>query len=167
MNRSNLSVSLIVIVCILLNSTLSYGIGETDYSIGKGILKLILYILIFLLLMVVVVYGTRFIAKNSKKFIGGKYVTILDRIVIDTNTKLILLELDKYIYFLGINNNHIELIDKILKEDFNSLTFQSHLKLKKYEYMDNGDSNMFIGNIGKLMDKLNNFFNKEDRNDEE
>ena len=49
--------------------------------------------------------------KNSKVY-KSKYMRIIDILNIGTNTKILMVEIEDYIYILVINNNSAELIRK-------------------------------------------------------
>ena len=154
----------IIIIMVLLCSHISYAAGETDFNIGKTILKSILYLFIFIIFILFTIYGTKFIAKKSKRFINSKYIQIIDKINLDTNTKIIIVEINEYIYILGLNNNTIELIDKVSEDDFNfkdDVNFEKQLKEYENKYINNGFKNKL-----KEMTKWNKFIGKEDDDDE-
>lgn len=167
--KINKKVFYLSLILTLLCNPVSYATEGTSLNIGKAILKFIFYIFIILVVIIITIYGTRFIAKNSKRFINSKYIKILDRIGIDTNTKIIVLEINNYIYILGITNNYMETIDKIPKEDFNlgrDSNFENQLEWQKNKYIKSKDSSKFKISIEQFSDTLNKFFNKEDENDE-
>ena len=120
------------------------------------------------MVIIFAIYGTKFIAKNSKRFVSSKYIQVLDRISLDVNNKIIIVEINKYIYILGINNNIMKLIDKIPKEDFETeLVFENHLEWHRNKYADNND--IFSGFKSKTKEystKWNKFIGKEDEDDE-
>ena len=164
MNR-NRKVINIIIVMVLFCSHISYATGETNFNIGKTIIKSILYLFLFIIFIIFTIYGTKFIAKKSKRFINSKYIQIIDKINLDTNTKIIIAQINEYIYILGLNNNTIKLIDKISEDDFNfkdNINFEKQLK----EYENKYVNNEFKNNLREISTKWNKFIGKEDENDE-
>lgn len=85
----NKKIIIISIIMVLLCSHVSYATGETDFNIGKTILKSILYLFAFIIFIIFTIYGTKFIAKKSKRFVNSKYIQIIDQINLDTNTKIV------------------------------------------------------------------------------
>jgi len=153
----------IIIMALFCNKN-SYAIGE-EFSMGKTIFKTILYFFIFIVFIVFTIYGTKFIAKNSKRFINGKYIQIIDKINLDTNSKIFIVEINKYIYILGLTNNTIEIIDKISKDDFDfmeNINFEDHLN--KYE--NKNINNDFKDKFKEISTRCNKIFGKEDENHE-
>ena len=155
----------IIIMMVFLCSRISYAtsaIEETNFNIGKTILKSILYLFIF---VIFTIYGTKFIAKKSKRFINSKYIQMIDKFNLDTNTKITIIQINEYIYILGLNNNTIEIIDKISKNDFDfkeDVNFDNHLKKYKDKYTDN----KFGIKLKEISTKWDKFIGKEDENDE-
>ena len=164
--RSKLLYTLLVI--ILLVNTPSFAAETDEYSLGKAIFKLVFYITITLLVLIVAVYGTKFIAKNTKKFVSSKYVQILDSLNLGTNLKIVVIEINKKIYILAITNNNVEVLDLIPKDDFETnVDFEEQLNryrsinFKDYDYLDKIQSN-----IKKILIKSNKDIDKEDENNE-
>ncbi len=155
-------------IMILIYSPISYAVGESNSNMGTLILKFFFYIFIIFGVIIITIYGTKFIAKNSKRFINSQYIKVLDRISLDTNTKITIVEINNYIYILAISNNSIETVDKIPKENFElekNLKFENQLEWHKSKYIYK-DSSKFKTKVGKFRNKLGEFFNKEDENDE-
>ena len=101
-------------------SNISYASAFQDKSNGNGFLPtMLLYLLLFLVVIVITVYGTKFIAKRSKKIFNSKYMKVIDTININFNTKLILAKIIDKVYIILINNNNATLIDKLDADNFN------------------------------------------------
>lgn len=155
---------------VLLYSHISYAAGGTSPSIGKVIFKFFFYLIVFIIVIIFAIYGTKFIAKNSKRFVNSKYIHILDKISLDTNTKIVIVEISKCIYILGITSNTIKIIDKIAEEDFNfkeDLKFEEQLEWHKNKYTENRE--LFTGfrvKLNEFSSRWDKFISKEDENDE-
>lgn len=156
-----------LIIVILLRTSNTYAAGGTSYSIGRGILKFVFYVLAIFAVIIITIYGTRFIAQSSKKYINSKYIVLLDRIIVDTNSKILLIEVNNYIYLLAMNPNDIEVIDKVPMEDFEKLKFERQLEIEKDKYLQSRGSKFSTRNLEKFIDRLDKFFNKEDKNNDE
>lgn len=155
------------LIITMLYSPMVYAIEESNFSMGKVVFKFIFYIFVIFGVIILTIYGTKFIAKNSKRFVNSRYIKILDRINLDANTKILVLEIDDFIYILAITNNYIETIDKVSKEDFrfkDDMDFEKQLEWHKNKYT-NKDSSKF--KIEQFSNKWDKFFNKEDEDNEE
>lgn len=159
--------TIIVFTIIILSlSSIGYAAEETSFSTFKTILKLFSYVIIFILVIVLTSYGTKLIATNSRKFINSKYMKIIDKININTNVKIEIVEINNKMYILAVTNDTIEVIDKIPIEKFE---LKENVKIQdeshKCFYNDN--------NHGKIQQKLDSMFlrsnksiDKEDKNNE-
>ena len=162
---------ILTLIIILLYNNISYATGDTNFEIGKVVFKLIFYLIVFIVVIIIAIYGTKFIAKNSKRFINSKYIQILDRINVDTNTKIIITEINRKIYILGITNNTIKKIDEFPGKDFDfkkDLKFENQLQWQKNKYKSNNQ--IFNGlqtKLNQFSTKWNKFIGKEDENDEQ
>jgi flagellar biogenesis protein FliO len=156
---------------VMLTSNISYAVQDTNFGLGKAILKLLSYTLILVFVLVVTIYGTKFIAKKSKKFANGKYIQILDSLSMGTNTKIVIIKVNNMIYIIAIANNTIEVIDKLPVEEFefhNEVDFEEQLDKYKNKYIyDNEFISRFQARIKKILTRSDNNFNsKEDEDDE-
>lgn len=153
-------ISMLVTVSLMCNRVYAMN---ADYGIGKSIFKLFSYTAIFVLVIIVAIYGTKFIAKNSKKFASSKYMKIIDVLNIDVNTKIAMIEINNKLYVFAVNNNNIEIIDEFSKEDLKTnidLDFDEQLEKYKDRYIC--DKNIF----SNLRQKINNLTSKEDEDNE-
>ena len=166
MDNSKQRFSLIFIMA-LLTKDIAYAVGP-DYGMGKAVFKLIFYTVIFILVIIAAIYGTRFIAKSSKKFVNSKYMRIVDILHLDANTKITLVEIKNYIYVFAININTVGMIDKFPKEELETIIdFDEQLDKYKNMNVDNRTYiNRFKSNISKFFIKANKLIDKEDENHE-
>lgn len=157
---------IIFTIIILSISSIAYAAEEASFSTFKTILKLFSYVIIFILVIVLTNYGTKLIATNSRKFINSKYMKVIDKININTNVKLEIVEINNKMYILAVTNDTIEIIDKIPIEKFElKENVKTQDELHKHFYNDN--------NYGKIQKKLDSMFlrsnksiDKEDKNNE-
>lgn len=151
---------IITIIMILLLNNIVYA-TEMDYSIRGAFFKLVLYMVIVVFVIGLTVFGTRFLAKHSQKFINSKYMKIVDMLNIGANNKVLMLEIEDYIYVIVMTNNSSELIDKIKKDELiKDGDFED--KLNKYTLnFKNLDS------IKKLLGKNYKLYDKEDEDEHE
>lgn len=149
-------------------SNTSYAVAVEDYSLGKALLKFIFYIIIIFIVLIVAIYGTRFIAKNSKRFIGSKYIIIVDSLNLGVNFKVLIVEINNNIYILAITSNNVEVIDRISIDEFeNNMNFDEHLQKHRYNYNKNNDYFKKIqSNIKKIFKKPNKDIDKEEEYNE-
>lgn len=153
-------------IIILLFSSFSLAVQESNVSIGAIIFKLILYTFISIIVILITIYGTRFIANSSKKFTNSKYMKVIDSITIGPNIKVIMVEVKETIYVFAITNNSIEVVDKTPKELFyKDFDFEDHLNKHKEKYMD-----VYINRIQAVIkgafNRTNTFTDKEEDDDE-
>ncbi|NLV77567.1 MAG: FliO/MopB family protein [Tissierellia bacterium] len=171
MNRERLigKIFIIISIIMLLVCNIVYA-EDVDYNIGKSIFKMLFSTIAFILVIILAIYGTRFIAKNSKKFVNSKYMRIVDILNLDVNTKIAMVEINNYLYVFAINNNTIIMIDKFPKENLIIKAdgdFDEQLKKYKQKYAyDNEFLDKLKQKFSKPFKKVNNSIDKEDRNDE-
>ncbi|MCF6463326.1 flagellar biosynthetic protein FliO [Clostridium sp. Cult1] len=156
------------LILILLICSPSFAAGADDYSLGKTLFKLVFYIFITILVLIITIYGTRFIAKNSKRFVSSKYIQILDILNLGTNFKIVIVDINKIIYILAITNNNVEVLNKVSREEFNKgLDFEDQLHKYRSSYFKNFDYfNIINSNIKKMFEKPIKDIDKEDGDNE-
>lgn len=117
-----------VLISPLLTSN-NYPLAMEDESLGKALFRLAFYIFIVVFVIIVAVYGTRFLAKSTKKFINSKYIKIIDSLNVGVNLKIVIVQINNFIYILAITSNNIQLIDKIAEDQFQKdISFEEHLE---------------------------------------
>lgn len=164
--KSDRKIFFYTLILLISINTIGYAAEIEDYSLGKAIFKLVFYIIITFIVLIIAVYGTRFIAKNSKRFVSSKYVRIIDSLNLDANFKILIAEINDNIYILAITNNNVEVIDRISKEDFDkNMDFDDQLHKYSSSYFKDYDYfNKIRSNIKKTLVKLNKDIDKEDEN---
>ncbi len=111
-------VLLILITILILISTPIYSQGYENISKVKLFFQLVFYLIIFIAVIFITLYGTKFIAQNTKEISSSKYTSLLDVTNIPGGSKIIIAEINNMIYILSTNNSGTHLIDKIEKKDF-------------------------------------------------
>lgn len=156
---------LVMLFCI---SDFVYA-SQADYNIWNTILKLFFYIIVVILVLVITIYGTRIVAKNSRRFMNSKYIKVIDSLNLGTNIKILIVEISNYIYILVITNNSTEVVEKLSKEKFeDNYEFEEHLNKYKEKYTsDNEHLNKFLDNIKNSSKKFNKTIDKEEEDNEE
>ncbi len=139
-----------------------YAAEYGDISLGKTLLQLFFYIIVFVAVIFMTLYGTKLIAKNSKRFTKSKYIQVLDAFNIQTGVKLAIVKINKKVYILSISNASTTIIDIISSDDLDN-EFDNYLN----KYINNGENLNFKLNIDKLKDKLKFSKDKEEKNEEE
>ncbi|NLW22294.1 MAG: hypothetical protein GXY88_03410 [Tissierellia bacterium] len=159
---------LLLILLIMFTSNISIAVGQGDYSIGKALVKSIFYLFITAIVLIITVYGTRFIAKNSRKLACSKYMRIIDSLNLGVNLRIIMVEVGEMVYVLAVSNNSIDLIDKLPKKVFSKeSSFEDQLYRYKYEFNKKQIlANKWISNISKTFKRHNKIYDKEDEGDE-
>lgn len=134
----------------------SYASGYEEISLFQIVLKLLLYIGIFIVVIIVTLYGTRLIAKNYKGYSGSKYIKLIDTLSIPGGIKIVIMEINTKIYILSLSSNSTEVIDILSKDEFPQEDFASYLD--KHTNENNKKMNL---NINKIIEKLNFSKDKE------
>lgn len=132
--------------------------AQVNSSPGSVIIKMLLYLLAILFVLLMAMYGTRFIVKNTKRFVTSKYMKIVDVINLGTNFKILMLEINENIYIIAVTSSTIEIIDKFSKEQIVQRdNFDEHLNkyisFKRVKYLDNIYKN--IESFVKRIDNIN------------
>ncbi len=139
--------------------------AQTDYSLGTVILKMLFYIGMVILVLFMAMYGTRFIAKNTRRFISSKYMKVIDVLNLGTNLKIMMIEIKDNVYVIAVTSNSIEVIEKLSKEVINQMDdFQQHFSkyTMKYKHM-----NSIYKNIDRFLNSKDNINEEEEFDNEE
>lgn len=136
----------------------------------EGIFKIIFAILLFLIILALAYFTSKFVAKNSTKLNNGKNMEIIDVLNLGNNKKIIMVKIIDKIYVLGISNTEINTIDtfdsegsieKLIKDTNYKPNFESFLKdkltvlkakknvKKKYDL-----KNIDYNNVNSLKEKI-------------
>lgn len=152
-----ISILLIFFISIGVPSFASKSIMVSEpATVGKMIFELVLYLIIFIAVIFLSLYGTKLIAKNYKGMGSSKYMKIKDMINLPNNAKLSLVELNNKIYVILTSNNNNSVVDIIESNDLPAEPEEFNKYLDKY---------MDISKIGKKIRNINK--NKEGKNNEE
>jgi len=149
-----------MIILLFLNN-ISFAAGGS-FGFGTVLLNLILYIGVITLVLLMTIFGTRYIAKNTKRFVSSKYMKIVDVLNLGTNLKILMLQVKDYIYVIVVSNNSIEVVDKLPKdlivhvEDFEEY-------LDRYAF---SSKNKYLNNIYKNISRFSKRFNNIDGKEE-
>ncbi|NLK43711.1 MAG: hypothetical protein GX300_04885 [Tissierellia bacterium] len=139
-----------------------YSTGLEEVSIFKIILQLMFYLGIFIGVILLSIYGTRFIAKSYKRVVSSKYMDLIDVLNIPGGSKIAIININEKIYIISINNNSTTVIDKLSKDDFDISVenFDKYLDRHFERWNNTLKSNKILGKIYSKKDK-------EDFSDEE
>ncbi|MDR7856257.1 hypothetical protein [Tissierella sp.] len=143
-----------------------YGTGYEDISLTKIVFQLVFYLAMFVLVIILSLYGTRLIAKNYKGFGGSKYTTLIDVMNIQNGYKIQIVKINKKIYILLTSNGNSNVIDIIEEDDF-SLELENFDNYLLKHLNKNNTSNKVHSKIKDLFNKSYTNKDKEDENDEE
>lgn len=109
---------LVLLIILTLFSSPVYSQGYENPSMIKLTFRLIVNLVIFIAVILLALYGTKLVAKNSKGIGNSKYIQLLDAINIPGGSKIIIAKINNQVYILSSGNNGTNLIDKIQEEDF-------------------------------------------------
>lgn len=163
---SRKKVLLVLLIILTLFSSPIYSQGYENTSIIKLIFQLIFYLVIFIAVIFLTLYGTKFIAKNSKGIAGGKYVKLLDATNIPGGSKIIITEINKTIYILSVSNNETTVIDKIDSKDFPLIEESFDTYLDKYLINDKFNYEKLNKKVKAFLNKFKRIKSKEEKKDE-
>ncbi len=149
-----------LIILLFLNN-ISFA-AEGSSGFGTVLLNLILYIGVITLVLLMTIFGTRYIAKNTKRFVSSKYMKIVDVLNLGTNLKIIMLQIKDYIYVIVVSNNSIEVVDKLPKDSIVHVEdFEEYLN--RYAF---SSKNKYLNNIYKNITRFSKRFNNIDDKEE-
>lgn len=89
------------------------------------ILKVIVYLGSFIIVTILAFFFTKYMAKRSSTLNRSKNIKVIETLFLGNNTRVFIIEILDAIYIIYDNNSHLQLIDKLNKEDVNIQ--QTHL----------------------------------------
>lgn len=105
-------------------------------------LDLVFYLGVFIIVIFIAIFGTKFIAKNYKGYSKSKYISFLDSMNLSGETKVVILEINGNIYILSVSANNTEIIDIINKDNFVEESTSNNLD--KYTNKNQNNANAVI-----------------------
>lgn len=122
--------------------------------------NLIFFFIIFIGIILLALYVTKFIGKKTNHLGKGKNLTVLDFVNLSGNVKIITVKIYKKVYILSISNNNTTVIDR-LDEDELELDFEDYLN-------QNLNNNQFKANdyVNKFKEKIINKINDSPKDKE-
>ena len=132
---------------------------ENESNLAIMVLKSVIYVVIFIVVILLAIYGTKFIARRSQSLLKSKYIQIIDSVNVGQNTKIVIAKISNYIYILSLNNNQTSLIDKmdidIFFENAKQDNFEEYLNefMKNNKYEENSSLNI-KGKVKELLGKI-------------
>lgn len=159
---------LVLLVIIMLSSFPVHSQGYENTNVFKLVGQGIFYLVIFIAMIFLTLYGTKLVAKNAGGMAKSKYIQLIDAINITSGSKIIIAKINNKIYILTTSNNGSDIIDIIEEEDFPIIeeNFDNYL-----------DKNLIVNKLSnsKLNKSIKLFYdkhinkrikNKEDKKDE-
>lgn len=143
-------ISLLSIIFIAMINEKAYAYGERssiNYISYFG--NLLFFMIIFVGIIFLAIYSTKFIAKRTNYLGKGKYLTVLDSINLSANVKIITIKIYKKVYILSVSNSTTTLIDKVNEEDLD-LDFDSYLN----QNLDSNNQRDFSEYIDYFKEKI-------------
>lgn len=138
-----------------------YSTGYEDISLSKTILQLVFYIIAFIAVILITVYGTKFIAKNYKGLGNSKYMNVVDVLNIQNGIKLVMVNINNKIYILSVTSTGTTVIDTIDPKDLEEEKFNNYLnKYINKNHTEDTEINLYIN---KIKEKIKFSKDKEDR----
>lgn len=154
--------------------------------------KVFTVILAFIVVMVLLLLTTRYLAYKSKKMLKGNYMQIIETLNLGTSNRIHLIKIDKEFFIVAASNKNVEFLSKvsindyqeqeiknpisevvdftaILKKYTSGLSFGSKAKEKVPEPSQNENENdnnnvVFRSNLEKLKNLSNSMNNHRSEN---
>ncbi len=149
-------------------------------------------ILAFIVVMVLLLLTTRYLAYKSKKMLKGNYMQIIETLNLGTSNRIHLIKVDKDFYIVAATNKNVEFLSKVIINDYqeqemknpisevvdftsilkkytNGLSFGSKTKEKvvpqPLQTENEGENNVvFRSNLEKLKNLANSMNNNRSEN---
>lgn len=140
-------------------TTIAFASEFEKISLGRTIVQLLLYLVVFVGIIFLTIYGTRFLANNYKVVVSSKYMNIVDTLNLPGGAKLVLVKAADKIYILSILSSGTTVVDIIKSEDLpiSEDSFDNYLN----KYM--GKWNLNTLNNRKDKKNISRLFNKKDK----
>lgn len=155
----------IKLVCIFMVSLFFsfpvYAGGYGGVNVAKVTFQLIMYIIIFIAVIFMSLYGTKLVARNFKDMSNSKYVKVLDAMNIPGGSKIVITKVSNRIYILAIGNSGTNILDIIDEDEFPIIEDNFDNYLSKYLSKKNLNYNKMNGKIKVIFDKFNKKKDKE------
>ena len=140
---------------VFMTSKNIYASGESSgISYFSYFLNLMSFIIIFIGVILLAMYSTKFIAKRANYLGKDKYLTVLDSINLGGNIKIITIKIYNQIYILSITNNTTTLIDKLSEEDID-IDIADYLEGKSNEKIQQREFSEYIDYFKEKISKKN------------
>lgn len=167
---------IIIYIIFILLVIPSFAIASSDIQNGSNlalmVFKSVIYVVIFIVVIFLAIYGTKFIARKSQSLLKSKYIHIIDSVNVGQNTKIIIAKISNYIYIISISNNQTFLIDKMKMDEFfeniKNDDFEKYLNeyMLNNRYEENNSLNIKL-KAKEILDKIKlTKKGKEDEKDE-
>ncbi|MCR2042759.1 flagellar biosynthetic protein FliO [Anaerosalibacter massiliensis] len=166
MGKSSL---IVFLICLFPDIAFAANINENNLHYGNLLLKIIMYVILLILVLFITFYGTKFLAKRSKTFFNSKYMEVVDSINLGSNNRIVIININNYIYIISMNNNGTALIDKMEIESFYSSSRESK-DFSKYleENIERKEiANSFENELKKMLNRFKFINRKIDGNEDE
>ncbi len=111
----------------------SNNIANEEPDIISLTFKLLFYLLVFVGVILLTFYGTKFLAKHSKKIGKTNNIETLEYLNLGNNNKILAIKMYKRIYILAINNNTTTVIDKIDENEIDLNCVESSKQENKFQ----------------------------------
>jgi len=114
-----------------------FGTAIMGNSNSPSVLSIITLLLVFVLVLVMAYFATRFVAKYQSNALNNKCnIRVLESFRIDGNKIIAIIKIGKGCYAVGITKEQITLIDKIDPEELNDLSEDKTLETKQFDFKD-------------------------------
>jgi len=92
-------------------------IGIQDKSVFLKYFDALYYIFAFLIVLFLVYFFTKLIAKKTGNLTKSNKIKVLDFLALSTDNKILIVEIIDNIYVLAVNKNQVTVVDKLNKNE--------------------------------------------------
>ena len=140
LNLKKINKVAISLVTLLGVSPLAYadnGLGKTSYI--SYFFSIILLIAIFIGVVFLALYSTKFIAQKTNNLGNNRNIKIVDFINLSRETRIVTVKIYNKLYILSVNNNSTTVIDELKEEDLGvefSELLQKNMEFRNDKYLN-------------------------------
>lgn len=84
---------------------------------GAGIIEVLYLAIVLVVVGFLAYYSSRFLSKKSNSFLSGKYLNVIDRIMISNDKYILLIKAGEKIMIVGVTNQNMSLLGEMDKDE--------------------------------------------------
>lgn len=99
-------------------------------------IKIVFYLIVFVLVLFLTFYGTKFFAKYSRNMGKGNNIEVIEHFNLGNNNKILAIKIYNKTYILFVNSNSTTVIDSFAINEDNSQNENSSNKMKFQKHLE-------------------------------